>query len=257
MNIPYGIERIIGDRKYIVDNVGMSSSKVICFDDMVLKTDVEQSELAVMQWLDGKLPVPKILAYETADDVNYLLMSRINGDMLCENRYMNNPKVLVKLLAEALNMLWGIDLTDCPCDFSLDKKLKIAQYRVENNLCDTDDAEPETYGSNGFANPKELLKWLISNKPNETFCLSHGDFCLPNIFAYNGKINGFIDLGRCGTADKYQDLALCYRSLRHNLQGKYTGKAMENFDAYNLFVELGIQPDMELINYYILLDELF
>lgn len=89
-------------------------------------------------------------------------------------------------------------------------RLKIAEYRVENNLCDIADAEPETHGKNGFANPQKLLKWLIDNKPKENnICLSHGDFCLPNIFAVNDKVSGFIDLGKCGLTDKYQDLALC------------------------------------------------
>lgn len=257
MNIPNRIKKLIGDREYRIDNIGMSQSNVICYDDMVMKTGVEQSEITMMKWLDNKLPVPKILAYEQTDDTNYLLMSKINGNMLCDDENMRNPKLLIKLLAEGLNMLWDIDISDCPIDFRIDKKLKSAEYRVANNLCDTEDAEPATYGKNGFKNPEELLKWLIENKPDEIPCLSHGDFCLPNIFARDDKISGFIDLGRCGISDKYQDIALCFRSLRHNAEGRFGGKWIEHFNADCLFSELGIMPDMELINYYILLDELF
>lgn len=253
MNIPEYIRRIIGNREFITDNIGMSSSQVICFDDMVLKTDISQNEVDMMNWLDGKLPVPNVLAYEE----ECLLMSKIAGKMLCDDEYMDNPRLLVTLLAKALNMFWSIDVKDCPCNFTLDNKLKLAEYRVANNLCDINDAEPETFGKNGFANPEELLKWLIANKPAETPCLSHGDFCLPNVFAIGNSISGFIDLGRCGIADKYQDLALCYRSLEHNADGRFTGKAITNFNADVLFAELGIVPDKELIKYYILLDELF
>ena len=87
--------------------------------------------------------------------------------------------------------------------------------------------------------------------------LSHGDFCLPNLFIGNGKITGFFDLGRSGIADAYQDIALCYCSLHHNLNGRYGGKLNPNADAAILFDALGIRPDWEKIRYYILLDELF
>ncbi len=43
-----------------------------------------------------------------------------------------------------------------------------------------------------------------------------GAYCLPNIFMKDNKVSGYIDLGRGGLADKYQDIALCYRSLLHN-----------------------------------------
>ncbi len=80
---------------------------------------------------------------------------------------------------------------------------------------------------------------------------------MSNIFIKNDKINGFIDLGRSGIADKYQDIALCYRSLKHNFDGSHGGKVYENFNAESLFIELGIVPDWQKIKYYILMDELF
>ena len=94
-------------------------------------------------------------------------------------------------------------------------------------------------------------------KPVEELVFSHGDYCMPNIFIKNNKINGFIDLGRSGVADKYQDIALCYRSLKHNFDGSQGGKVYENFNAESLFIELDIVPDWEKIKYYILMDELF
>ena len=83
--------------------------------------------------------------------------------------------------------------------------------------------------------------------------LSHGDFCLPNVFVESQQLSGLIDLGRTGVADRWQDIALCWRSLKHN----YSGKVYENFDPDCLFDALGIVPDREKLNYYILLDELF
>ncbi|MGN0355627.1 MAG: phosphotransferase [Muricoprocola sp.] len=32
--------------------------------------------------------------------------------------------------------------------------------------------------------------------------MSHGDFCLPNVFFKDGRVEGFIDLGDTGVGDK-------------------------------------------------------
>ena len=80
---------------------------------------------------------------------------------------------------------------------------------------------------------------------------------LPNIFGRGSQVTGFLDLGHCGIADPYQDLALCFRSLKHNLEGNYGGPIRSNGNPRLLFEKLGIEPDWEKIRYYILLDELF
>ena len=87
--------------------------------------------------------------------------------------------------------------------------------------------------------------------------LSHGDFCLPNIFINNDKISGFIDLGRIGIGDKWNDIALCYRSLKWNAQGRYGGNGYPKLNPDMLFDALEIEPNYEKIEYYTLLDELF
>ena len=70
-----------------------------------------------------------------------------------------------------------------------------------------------------------------------------------NIFVKDGKVSGFIDLGRSGRADKWYDIAFCVRSIREDIGEE---QYVELF-----FDLLGIKPDWEKIKYYILLDELF
>ncbi len=261
MNIPNNIKNIIGDMSYSTDAVGRSNSQVFCFDDMVLKIENQREESdnehRMMAWLAGKLPVPKVICSEKENGINYLLMSRINGKMLSSTELLTNPKHLVKLLADGLRMLWSVDTSKCPYNNSIDNRLRLAEIRVRSNLCNMEDAEPTTYGVNGFKNPEKLLQWLRENTPHEELVFSHGDYCLPNIFIKDDQINGFIDLGRSGIADIYQDIALCYRSLQHNFDGTYGGIVHEGFDATILFDELKIVPDWNKIKFYILLDELF
>lgn len=261
MNLPNSIKKIIGNEKYTADNIGKSDSTVLLFSDKVLKiqnmSDEVENEYIMMKWLREKIPVPNLFAYEHECGKSYMLMSKLDGEMSCSDCYMNNPELLTELLAKAMRMLWEVDIADCPSKINLDKKLEIAEYAVENNLIDTDNVEPDTFGENGFKNPRELIDWLIQNRPDEDLVLSHGDFCLPNIIFSKDEVSGFIDLGQTCAADRYQDIAICYRSLKHNFDGRYGRKVYGGFNPDMLFKKLGIEPDWKKIRYYILLDELF
>lgn len=260
MLLPESIRALVSEEAYAENDIGMSGSRVLMYRDKVLKVEPwdeqPQAESAMLRWLRGKLPVPEILAEEIQGGVRWLLMSRMAGKMSCDETYMNDPEGLTKLLAQGLKMLWSVDIAGCPVDQRLVQKLRQAEYCVENGLVDMENVDPETFGEGGFRDPRDLLEWLKRNKPEEDPVLSHGDFCLPNIFLEGGTVSGFIDLGRCGIADKYQDIALCWRSLRDNFSGVY-GKSYPGFDPMQLFRELDMEPDWEKIRYYILLDELF
>ena len=52
--------------------------------------------------------------------------------------------------------------------------------------------------------------------------LCHGDLCLPNVFADNRGITGFIDLGSCHIGERKEDLEMCLWSLEANLTGEYS-----------------------------------
>lgn len=260
-SLPEEIRKQIEGKEYTIDDIGKSGSKILIFDDLVLKITDKSSDdrdaVKMMRWLEGKLPAPKVISFVEDEEHRYLLMTRIRGKMSCDKYYMERPDELIPILAKAIKMIWGIDIKDCPVIKDLDSELLKAEYRVENGLVDLSDAEPDTFGESGrFKDPQELLTWLQHNKPSYEPVLSHGDLCLPNILINNGDISGFIDMGNCGIADKWEDIAMCYRSLRHNCDGTY-GKVYPGIDPDLLFKELGIEPDMVKIDYYILLDELF
>ena len=261
LKVPVNIKLLIDKKSFVVDTIGMSGNQVLIFEDMVLK--IEQSSAAVaeqvqmMRWLEGKIPVPKVLAYEEMDGKSYLLMSKISGQMSCDTYYLEHPQILLEGLASGLKMLWDVDIKECPCTRDLDSVLQEARVRVQNDLVDVNEVEPTTFGKGGFESPRHLLEWLENNRPTIEPVLSHGDYCLPNIFLKHGKVTGFIDLGNAGIGDKWYDIALCYRSLKHNFDGTYGGKVYEDFNPDMLFETLEIEPNWEKIKYYLLLDELF
>ena len=261
--LPESIRKQMGQRKFRENSVGMSGSRVLESEDLVLKIQTRSretdNEYQICRWLGAQsLPAPEILAYEAVNGTAYSLMTKIKGTMLCDEEYMTDPERLLTLVCQGLNMLWNVDIAACPCDNTLDARLGDARYAVEHNLVDLDNVEEDTFGPQGFSGPEELLRWLETNRPEEEIVFSHGDLSLPNVFADGDRISGFIDLGKTGKADRWQDLAICYRSLRDNFAGRYNGgHPYPGYRPEMLFERLGIRPDAEKLKYYLLLDELF
>lgn len=259
--IPEAIRRLTAGKPCHADEIGMSGSQILLFDDMVLKIvkyrKKNEETLRMMRWLERRLPTPELLCCERDDEFQYLLMRRVPGRMACDTYYLERPKELLAGLAEALRTLWRVDVSDCPRIVDPDAALAEAQYRIDSALVDPANVEPETFGEGGFRDPQALLDWLRANKPDYEPVLSHGDFCLPNIFFRDGKLSGLIDLGDAGVGDKWRDIALCWRSLKHNFDGSYGGKAYPDFHPDLLFDALKLEPDREKLRYYLLLDELY
>ncbi len=260
--IPEQIRAFVGDMPYEVDDMGCSGAAVLTYDEYVLKIEAWSEKwdktVQMMRWLQDRLPSPKVVCAVHEDDKGYLLMSRIEGRMAVDKYYLEHPVELAEHLAEAMHMLWSVDITDCPRVRDLDTELAEGAYRVEQHLVDVGRAEPTTFGENGeFRDPEHLLEWLRDNRPECEPVLSHGDLCLPNVFFKDGKVSGFIDLGDAGVGDRWRDIALCYRSFKHNMDGPFGDRIYDGFTPELLFEKLGIEPNWEKLRYYILLDELF
>lgn len=259
--LPSRIEALLAGARGKNETIGRSGAQVLVYDDCVLKLQpcgVEaENEARMLRFLHGKAPVPAVYAEAEEAGMHYLLMERCAGEMACAPSYMENPPLQCEMLAAGLRALWQVDARECPSDQRLARKLVAARYNVEHGLVDTENMEPETLGPGGFASPAALLEWLERNRPAEEETLSHGDYCLPNVFGCGARVSGYIDLGKAGVADKWCDIALCCRSLSHNFAGRYGGRTYPDYDGTRLFRALGIAPDWEKIRYYLLLDELF
>lgn len=260
--LPKSIAKKIEGKNLTFDTLGESDSSVYLLDNAVLKIektgDNADREADALQWLGGKLPVPQVLAFVQENGFNYLLMSKMHGTMVCDALTDDAIDTVVTALADGLKQLWRVDISDCPLDSRLNKRLTQAKYNIENGFVDTEDFEPDTLGENGFADLDALYDFLETHQPPEDLVFTHGDYCLPNIFTENGKTVGFIDLGKAGIADRWQDIALCVRSLQYNLCD-LCGKPYDVFlRAKNLLYSLlDIEENTEKLRYYILLDELF
>jgi len=252
MYLPEKIQKYIKDMELQNDHEGMSKAKVIkCTEqnkELYLKIEKVSSETEreynVYQWLQGKLPVPKIICRVIENDTAYMLLEKAEGLMLEDDLYRSNPDLLIKLAADGINQLQKLDVSECKFDSTIDYKLKKAKERIDKGFYTEVDHNKYTEGIN---NTDEAYEYLVKNKPKEILVFSHGDYCLNNFFSDGNSITGYIDMGRGGIADRHQDVALCIRELL-DFPSEYTDRFLKN---------LKFKPDMKLIRYYILLDELF
>ena len=151
LQVPLKIKSWIDNKAFTVDDIGMSGNLVLIFEDMVLKIEDSSTtmteQVQMMRWLEGKLPVPMVLAYEEAGGKSYLLMSKMPGEMSCDTYYLEHPSELLEALACGLKLLWEVDVRDCPRVRDLDAVLKEARMNVEHGLVDLDNVNPDTQPS--------------------------------------------------------------------------------------------------------------
>lgn len=257
--IPDSIAAVIGKRAGTIDERGKSGARVILFEDYVLKIHPENGwdtqDTRILRWLAGKAPVPQVAAHAVQDGMDWLLMTRVKGKELCNPSVMENPTLLLDCMASALHTLWAIPVEDCPFERTVADNLASAEATILAGRFDVSDCEPETFGPDGFEDPKALLEWLKTHLPPQDRVVTHGDFCLPNLFTDGKRFAGFIDVGNAGAGDRWADLALGWRSLKHNSDGHY-GKVYPDINPDDLFRAAGVPKDEEKLRYYILLDEL-
>ena len=244
----YSRKRVVG---------GCSTSEIFLLEkpgeaNLYLKMAPRDSEGALLaeklrlEWIGDRLPIPQVHFFAEDDNNEYLLISEISGIDTTDSYHKKDMKGLVHLLSEGLQMIHGLGIEGCPFDQTLETQIEAARLRMMNGLVDEDDFDAICQGRKAT----DLFDELVKTRPvEEDLVFTHGDYCLPNIIINRGAISGFIDWGRAGISDRYQDLSLSARSLKHNFGAKWVPL---------LFEEYGIEePDRSKIDFYILLDEFF
>ena len=250
---PKEIEEFLKNSEQENIDIGCSGAKVYKIikneKEYYLKESVVGSldkEYLALNWLKGKINVPNVLYFFSDTNKSYMLTEKLQGEMLCCDNLWDYPEKVVKLAADAIKILQKIDYKSCPLSSDLSHKLAIAKYNIDNNLLDKNN---HSQYFTKFGSYEKIYNYLIDNQPNEELCFSHGDTSLPNIFQKNEVVSGFLDVGECGCADKWFDIAITVKSIRRNFEDE---KYVDMFFKY-----LGIPQNKEKIEYYILLMELY
>jgi aminoglycoside 3'-phosphotransferase-2 len=256
--LPAALDNIVASYRWDRDRIGSSPSEVFRLERagspaLYLKREVQSlfgelaGEAARLTWLQSTgLRGPDLITFVREDGYDWLLMHALAGRDLASQASLA-PRTRVSLLASALRSLHAIDVGSCPFDHRWHLRLDAAERRMRTGLVDEDDFDPERTGMSALSLFSDLSGMAVDD---EDLVVTHGDACLPNFVASDdGALSGFIDCGRLGVADRYQDIALACRSIASNF-----GQALVQpfCDDYGL-----VLPDVNKIKRYQMLDEFF
>lgn len=202
-------------------------------------------EAVRLDWLASQdMPCTRVIARAFDADTNWLLLQAVEGTDLASTNL--SPRDRIVILADALIRLHALDITDCPFDHRIDKRIAIAKVRTDAGLIDESDFDDARLGRTA----SDLFAELQTRIPSTgKLAVTHGDACLPNIIEKNGRFSGFIDCSRLGVADPYQDIALACRSIAHNLGEEWVQPFLTRYGAD--------RDDADRRDFYCLLDEFF
>lgn len=72
------------------------------------------NERSRLDWLEGRLPVPSLLAFGSVDDTDWLVTSPLDGLDLSNLKHTEPPARIAGWMADALRIVHAVDADDCP-----------------------------------------------------------------------------------------------------------------------------------------------
>lgn len=255
---PASLTKLFAGRRWTRSATGESGCAVWRLDetglpDLYLKHGVGRNARAVvdefvrLEWLGLHMRVPVVRHFVRDADDAWLLTEALSGHTVYE-KLVAEParrRDVASELGVYLKKLHHVPAAECP--FNADARLRLSHARlnIDMGLVDAEDFDEARQGWT----PEQVWNELIHLAPmSAESVVTHGDFSTGNVVVGADGVVGCIDVGRCGLADPYQDIAIMWNNLT-----EYGPDVQAAFlEAYGIDT-----PDAVRMRFHLVLDELF
>lgn len=217
----------------------------------VLKTadQVDQfvvvGEIDRIEWLDRRLPVPKVMASAPiATGGHAAVFSTPPGKPATATDSSHDPVRSVELFAQALRFVHEIPIDRCPFSNKLDVRLRSIRRRLKAGRYDSMQLS-EAYRRYPAT---QLFDMLVERQPKEEdFVFAHGAWMMDVVYLDSQGVSGITEWDRAGIADRYVDLAKGAQSVADRVGPELIPRFFECYGVPN--------PEPLRLDYYQLLGE--
>ena len=176
-------------------------------------------ETARLAWLAGRVAVPELLDSGPAGAGWWTLTRTLPGTSAVDARWRRDPDRLATALGLGLRRFHdALPVADCPFDAGVG--VRVADARRRAGGLDPARWHPE----HRSLTVEQALARSSETPPVDLPVVCHGDPCVPNhLLGGDGEVVGHVDVGACGVADRWADLAVATWSLDWNLGPGHQG----------------------------------
>jgi len=201
-----------------------------------------RNEVARLNFLSGRLPVPEIFIFIEKNGCACLLISKLQGTaghVSCGTYSIDN---IIQRYAESLQRIHCLAVEDNSMPQAISKIFSCAEKMVSEKKINCVEFEKAT-----SMTPVQLLNYLEKRMGDvRENIFTHGDYCLPNIIL-NTDTTSVIDWGQGAISNINRDFMSVELSIRMNFGEGYIKMF---YDYYH-----GETPNPELIQYFLFLDQ--
>jgi aminoglycoside 3'-phosphotransferase II len=255
-SIPNELRALIHGYDFVQETIGKSGDTVFRLErrncpSLIAKVSGRttrarlREEAARLKWLGASgILAPRVLHLSSSDVHDWLVMDCLPGTNAAVAN--DSPAIVVRQVAEALAGLHALNPNTCPFDETLVAKFARAEANIQMGLVDEGDFDDEHRGKTANALFHELR---LLRPDSEDIVVAHGDATLPNMMIEAGRFSGFVDCGKAGRCDRYQDISLACRSIKINLGAVWIAPFLQAYGLNSI--------DEQRSRFYRMLDEFF
>lgn len=203
--------RLDSDIYRLIESDGSRLFLKIATGNAAIEVSTEHNIIKILSQL---FPVPKLIDFAETSSYTLIITEEIEGYPAHILNGHDTSKESVHVVGKALRQLHNISSGEkLSLPNGLDEELKQIDLALQKNLINVARFKEKNVGRT----PSEIFNQLErEQQTHQTDCITHGDYCLPNVLRQGINLAGIIDWGKSGMSDRHRDFSAMEGSISRN-----------------------------------------